>query len=269
MNFGARLQRAIEQRGRLCVGIDPHPAILEAWGLPVDVRGLERCARQMVAAVGDQVAAFKPQSALFEVFGSAGIAVLERVLSDIRGAGALSILDAKRGDIGSTMAAYARAYLGDGPMAADALTVSPYLGFGSLQPAVEMARDHGRGLFVLCRTSNPEGTQVQLARTGERTVAQLIADECTAANQSLDPGPFGLVIGGTRDSLGLAVESFNGHILVPGIGAQGGTIAGLRALFGPAAARVLPTSSRDIMGSGPQVPALREKVARTLSEIQG
>src|SRR5699024_1094039 len=156
--YGSRLAAVVAERGRLCVGLDPHPAILQQWGLPVDPTGVERLARTLVEAVADQVAVVKPQSAFFEAFGSAGIAVLERVLSDIRTAGAVSLLDVKRGDIGSTMAAYAEAYLADGsPLAADAITVSPYLGFGALTPAVELARSTGRGLYVLVRTSNPEG----------------------------------------------------------------------------------------------------------------
>ena len=156
--YGPRLAAALAQRGPLCVGVDPHPAILDRWGLSADVAGLERCARGMVEALGHTVAVFKPQSAFFEAYGSRGIAVLERTLADIAAAGALSILDVKRGDIGSTMDAYAAAYLTDGsPLAADAVTLSPYLGFGSLSGAVDLARAQGRGVYVLALTSNPEG----------------------------------------------------------------------------------------------------------------
>jgi len=161
----------VEARHPLVVGIDPHPSLLAAWGLERSVSGLERCARGLVDAVGDQVAVFKPQSAFFETYGSAGIAVLERVLADIAAKGAISILDVKRGDIGSTMDAYADAYLADGaPLAADAITLSPYLGFGSLMPAFERAVAYDRGVYVLARTSNPEGGQVQLALGREGSV---------------------------------------------------------------------------------------------------
>ena len=154
--YGVRLTKAVADRGPLCVGIDPHPGLLDAWGLPRTADGLERCARGMVAALGQQVAVFKPQSAFFEAYGSAGIAVLERTLSDIAAAGALSLLDVKRGDIGSTMDAYAVAYLSDGsPLAADAVTLSPYLGFGSLAGAIALAQGFGRGVYVLALTSNP------------------------------------------------------------------------------------------------------------------
>lgn len=265
--FGVRLAEQVASRGRLCVGVDPHPAILEGWGLTPDAAGLGACVHTMVDALGDLVAVFKPQIAMFEAHGAAGLSVLERFLAAADKAGALVIMDAKRGDIGSTMQAYAQAYLSDdSPLAADALTVSPYLGFGSLAPAIELADATGRGLYVLGRTSNPEGAQVQLARTGRRSVAQLMVDEVNRVNGGRDPGPFGLVIGGTLDRLDIDLRAFTGSILVPGIGAQGGSVAGLAQLFGPAAARVLPTSSRAIMGAGPDPDALRAKVAETIAQ---
>lgn len=256
--FGVRLAEQIATRGRLCVGVDPHPSVLQAWGLGVDAGGLAECVRRMVDALGDLVAVFKPQSALFEAFGSAGIGVLERFLAAADKAGALVIMDAKRGDIGSTMDGYARAYLSnDSALAADALTVSPFLGFGSLMPAIQLAEATGRGLYVLCRTSNPEGAQVQLAQSGPRSVAQVMVDEVNDANAGRDPGPFGLVIGGTLPTLDVDLSRFTGSILVPGIGAQGGTVDGLTTLFGPSATRLLPTSSREVMAAGPDTESLR------------
>ena len=226
--FGARLVAAIDERGPLCVGIDPHPELLRAWGLPTSVAGLERFALTVVEALAPTVAVLKPQSAFFESYGSAGIAVLERVLADTRPAGALVLLDAKRGDIGSTMSAYAAAYLTDGsPLAADALTVSPYLGFGSLTPAVDVALAEGRGLFVLALTSNPEGRAVQHAvDADQKTVAQAIVDQVGALNAGDDPiGSIGLVIGATVGSTGLDLSSVNGPLLAPGLGAQGASAA--------------------------------------------
>ena len=127
--FGARLADAMDDQGPLCVGIDPHPSLLEAWGLTDSAAGLRDFALRTVDAVGGRVAAVKPQSAFFERHGSAGIAVLEETLAALRDVGTLSVLDVKRGDIGSTMAGYAQAYLSDGaPLAADSITVSPYLG---------------------------------------------------------------------------------------------------------------------------------------------
>jgi orotidine-5'-phosphate decarboxylase len=98
--FGQRLDAALDARGSLCVGIDPHAALLDAWGLPDDVAGLAQFAQRCVDALAESAAVIKPQSAFFERFGSAGIAVLERTVADCRAAGALVLLDVKRGDIG-------------------------------------------------------------------------------------------------------------------------------------------------------------------------
>ena len=168
-SFGARLRLAMDERGPLCAGIDPHPGLLALWGLNETVQGLETFAMTCVEAFAGTVAIVKPQSAFFERFGSAGVAVLERTLAALRDAGTLSLLDVKRGDIGSTMTAYAQAYLSqDSPLRVDAITVSPFLGFESLRPALDLAHDNRRGLFVLALTSNPEGAQVQHAMMGGR-----------------------------------------------------------------------------------------------------
>src|ERR1700755_2528694 len=131
--FGRRLYDAIEKRGPLCVGIDPPPGLLTRWGLSDDVAGLERFAFTVVEALADRVAVLKPQSAFFERFGSRGVAVLESTIRQSRAAGALVLLDVKRGDIGSTMAAYAAAYLDPASsLCSDAITVSSSLRGGSL-----------------------------------------------------------------------------------------------------------------------------------------
>lgn len=271
MTYAERLATLTAERGALCVGIDPHPQVLEAWGLADDVSGLEACARGMVEALGDRVAVFKPQSAFYEVHGSAGIAVLERVLDDIRQAGALSILDVKRGDIGSTMAGYARAYLADdAPLRADAITLSPYLGFESLRPAIDLAHRTGRGLYVLARTSNPEGGDVQLARTADGTgVAQSIVDAARAENETSGQYAIGLVVGGTHADPGCDVSRFNGSVLVPGIGAQGGTVEGLRDIFGDATRLLLPSASRQVMLGGPTADGLRAAFAEVVGPTRG
>lgn len=260
--FGERLARLCEQRGRLCVGLDPHEKLVRAWGLDYDPSGVERFCRETVAALGGQVAVFKPQSAFFEVFGSAGLAVLARVLGDVREAGAVSILDVKRGDIGSTMSAYARAYLApDAELAADSITVSPYLGFGSLRPALDLAHETGRGLFVLCHTSNPEGRGVQFAEYESRTVAQRVVDAASAENAAHGSSDIGLVIGATHDRSGVDLAGFTGWVLAPGIGAQGGTVEGLSAIFGDAVRRVLPSASRGVLAAGPDHRELRRAAA--------
>ncbi|MGV8977506.1 MAG: orotidine-5'-phosphate decarboxylase [Cellulomonas sp.] len=266
--FGARLAAAMETHGPLCVGIDPHPALLAAWGLPDDVSGLRAFSRTVLDAVGGHVAALKPQSALFERHGSAGIAVLEELIAAARATETLVILDAKRGDIGSTMAAYADAYLRDGSsLAVDALTVSPYLGFGSLAPAVEAAAASGRGLFVLALTSNPEGAEVQHARDGggvavaARIAAyagELNAREVAVSGAAM--GSVGLVVGATTGAaahhLGIDLTAVKGPLLAPGVGAQGAGPTELRGVFGDARGTVLASSSRGVLAAGPDRASL-------------
>lgn len=265
-HFGARLHAAMQERGRFCVGIDPHASLLRDWGLSDDVAGLEAFTRTVVAAVAPEVSVVKPQSAFFERFGSRGIAVLERVIADSRAAGALVLLDVKRGDIGSTSQAYADAYLDPAsPLASDAITASPYLGFGSLDPMVETARRHGAGVFVLALTSNKEGPEVQHATSGgagQGTVAGIVLGHLRALNEGLTPvGDLGAVIGAT---IGDSAEDldFNGPVLAPGFGAQGGTVEDLRRIFGPVARHVLPSSSREVLSAGPDPTALRDAARR-------
>ena len=271
--FVARLADALAAHGPLCVGIDPHPGLLAAWDLEADAAGVERFARDVVAALAGHVAVLKPQVALFEVFGSAGLAALERTLADARDAGVLTIADAKRGDIGSTMAAYARAWLADGaPLAADALTVSPYLGVGTLVPALDLAAATGRGVFVLARTSNPEGRAVQSAQAwsdvgdgsrGMREVAQGVVDTLVADGEA-EParaGVGGVVVGATSGTTGrehgLDLRRLTAPVLVPGLGAQGATPADVLRAFGDAGGPVVPVSAREILAAGPDPDALR------------
>jgi orotidine-5'-phosphate decarboxylase len=214
----------------------------------------------------------KPQAAFFERFGSAGVAVLERVVAQIRAAGGLSIVDAKRGDIGSTMAAYAEAFAGaNSPLAGDAVTVSPFLGFESLRPLLSRAAQTGRGVFVLALTSNPEGGSVQHARAADgRTVAQTILDAVSAENAGVQPlGSVGVVVGATVTGPGREHElsGLNGPILAPGFGAQGGTVADLRTVFGSALGDVLPSSSREVLGAGPSIGALRDAAEATAAVL--
>ncbi|WP_405010358.1 orotidine-5'-phosphate decarboxylase [Kitasatospora sp. NBC_01539] len=258
--FGARLRASLDSRGQLCVGIDPHASLLAAWGLGDDVAGLESFSRTVVEALADRVAVLKPQAAFFERFGSRGIAVLEACVAEARAAGALVVMDAKRGDIGSTMAAYAETFLSPGsPLFSDALTVSPYLGFGSLQPAVDLARANGCGLFALALTSNPEGAEVQRAVAADgATVAQGVLSRLAAENAGEEPlGSFGAVVGATLAEAGVDL-AINGPLLAPGVGAQGATAADLPRVFGASVRNVLPSVSRDVLKHGPSVRALRD-----------
>ncbi|MFH8613143.1 orotidine-5'-phosphate decarboxylase [Streptomyces sp. NPDC018029] len=269
--FGTRLRHAMDERGPLCVGIDPHASLLTAWGLNDDIAGLERFTRTVVEALAGTVAVFKPQSAFFERFGSRGIAVLEKAVEELRAAGALVVMDAKRGDIGSTMAAYAETFLRkDSPLFSDALTVSPYLGYGSLKPAVDLARENGAGLFVLALTSNPEGAEVQHAvREDGRTVAATVLGHLAAENAGQEPlGSFGAVVGATLGDLSSYDLGINGPLLAPGIGAQGATPADLPGVFGAAVRNVVPNVSRGVLRHGPDVTALRDSAERFADEIR-
>ena len=248
--FGARLDAALSARGSLCVGIDPHAALLRDWGLTDDVNGLARFSAACVEAFAAEAAVVKPQSAFFERFGAAGIAVLERTVADCRAAGALVVLDVKRGDIGSTMAAYAQAYLDpSSPLAADAMTVSPFLGVGSLEPAFDAAAEHGAGLFVLALTSNPEGPQFQHARTAAGvSVAQTVVDELAERNRDRARWDVSASSSGPRSGSSVAeLAQLNGPYLVPGIGAQGGTSDDVRRIFGAGLANVVPSVSREVL----------------------
>ncbi|MFJ2258679.1 orotidine-5'-phosphate decarboxylase [Streptomyces sp. NPDC087844] len=274
--FGARLRRAMDERGPLCVGIDPHASLLADWGLNDDIGGLERFSRTVVEALAGRVAVLKPQSAFFERFGSRGVAVLEKSVEEARAAGALVVMDAKRGDIGSTMAAYASAFLEKGsPLFSDALTVSPYLGYGSLKPAVELARESGSGLFVLALTSNPEGAEVQHAvrpsrsPTALRNVGATMLAHLAEENAGQTPmGSFGAVVGATLGDLSSYDLAINGPLLAPGIGAQGATPADLPRVFGAAVRQVVPNVSRGVLRHGPDIGALRASSDRFAEEIR-
>lgn len=263
--FGVRLRAAMDLHGPLCAGIDPHRDLVRSWGLTYDLAGVERFAMTCVEAFGGRVAAAKPQSAFFEVFGSRGVALLERVLARLREAGTLSILDVKRGDIGSTMDAYAEAFLGEhAAEPADAITLSPYLGYGSLRPAVDLAASTGRGVFVLALTSNPEGPAVQHAVRDGRSVAAAVVEGAGADNADAaargELGHVGLVVGATTGSavadLDIDLAGSGAALLAPGMGAQGATPQDVRAVFGTATRQVLPNSSRAILGAGPGAGAL-------------
>ncbi|MEZ7755129.1 orotidine-5'-phosphate decarboxylase [Microbacterium paraoxydans] len=265
--FGGRARAALAAHGPLCVGIDPHAALLAAWGLTADAAGVREFGLRTVEAAAGRVGVVKPQVSFFERYGAAGFAALEDVLAAARAAGLLVIADAKRGDIGSTMADYAQAWLPAGaPLEADALTVNPYLGVGALEGAFALAEEHGKGLFVLAATSNPEATVLQRATTADgATVSAAVVAEVSRRNAAATPagewGSFGFVIGATVDAAeaGLAPFAPVAPILAPGFGAQGATPADLARRFGPQAASVIASESRSLLSAGPA--ALAETIA--------
>lgn len=261
MNFAKKLAARMREYGQVCVGIDPHQNLLERWGLENSAKGALEFGLRTVEAAAENAAAVKPQSALFECYGSAGIAALEKILQAARDAGLVSILDVKRGDIGSTMAAYARAYLAKGaPLEADAITVSPYLGFGSLRPAVDLAIENGKGLYVLGLTSNPEGPEVQQATTANGySVAKYVVEHAAEVNNSAcgnsHMGPIGIVAGATigdvLKKLNINLSNAKVSILSPGFGAQGAGKQELASVFKGVQENVLASASRSILMNGP------------------
>ncbi|GAA3902684.1 orotidine-5'-phosphate decarboxylase [Microbacterium invictum] len=263
--FGTRLRAAMDASGQLCVGIDPHAGLLTEWGLDATASGAREFGLRVVGAAAGRVPVVKPQVAFFERFGSAGFAALEEVIAAARAAGLLVLADAKRGDIGSTMDGYAEAWLAAGsPLESDAVTVSPYLGPGSLRGIVSAAVRSGKGLFVLAATSNPEALGVQSAEVTVadaqrgQSVADWVAHGLAWANSSPAAGdglgPIGFVVGATVDraQVGLTDDALrDAPILAPGFGAQGARLADLGALFGDLAPQVLASASRSILGAGP------------------
>ena len=275
--FGDRLYAAMREHGPVCVGIDPHASLLTSWGLTDDANGVREFSLRVIDALGGRVAAFKPQSAFFERHGSRGVAVLEEVIAACREVGSLSIVDAKRGDIGSTMDGYAQAYLSvSSPLAGDAVTLSPYLGVGSLAPALELARRTGRGVFVLALTSNPEGASVQHARgaSGASVAGDVVSQlaEFNAHCDKLHLGPAGIVVGATVgdaiERLGLDLPALRGAFLAPGVGAQGAGAAQVRQVFAGVEDAVLASSSRAILSAGPSMSALRQAYLATAGSLQ-
>lgn len=286
--FGDRLAKAMAERGPLCVGIDPHPNLLEQWGLEDSAAGLAAFTEAVYEGCAPFAAALKPQVALFERHGSAGLAVLEALFARAAADGVLIVADAKRGDIGSTMKAYADAWLGSSsPLGTDSVTLSPYLGFESLRPALDLADENDRGTFVLALTSNPEGKSVQHVGASESghsgeseghsgeseghsgesggAVAKRIIAAATAENASRQweqMGPCGLVVGATVGQalvdLGIDLGSFNGPILSPGYGAQGASAADLYRVFAGIESQVLVNSSRGVLAAGPSVEGLAQ-----------
>lgn len=285
LGFGQRLVAAGQVRGRLCVGIDPHPYLLKQWGLEDNVDGLRRFSEACVEAFADSAALVKPQVAFYERFGSQGFAVLEETLASLREAGCLTVADAKRGDIGSTMAGYADAWLGESsPLQADAVTVSPYLGVAALQSVFDVAAKNGRGVFVLAATSNPEAIQLQSFTDGSQTVSQHVVDICAAFNAALGavegvgegvgegageeavPGDIGVVVGATLENPP-ELSQLNGPVLLPGVGAQGASAADVARITQVRPELGFANVSRAVLAVGPQVADLRAAVKETASEF--
>ncbi|MGV0383877.1 orotidine-5'-phosphate decarboxylase [Corynebacterium sp. 22_2729] len=272
MTFGQRFLERSKTYGQLCVGMDPHVGILEAWGLKATVEGLEAFSKTCVEAFADVACVVKPQVAFYEQFGSAGLAVLEESIAQLRRAGVLVIADAKRGDIGSTMAGYARAWLDpESPLCSDAVTVSPWLGFESLRPVLYLGERHGRGVIVLAATSNPEarGVQRSLFDGTQVNLAQHIVDRVAEENaQHSGAGNVGVVVGATLADPP-RLDRVGGMVLMPGVGAQGGTMDDVKRIAGgdETASLVSPNVSRGVLRAGPDVADLRAAVKEQATQL--
>jgi orotidine-5'-phosphate decarboxylase len=265
--FAQRFLERAKTRGPLCLGIDPTADLLKLWGLTDDADGLDKMCEIIVAAAADRLAIVKPQIAYFERFGSRGIRILESLVRQFRQQDTLVLVDAKRGDIGSTAEAYAQALLGErSALGADAITVHPYLGFGSLMPLLQHARAVAAGVFVVVRSSNPEGRLLQNAIVdGGRTVADYLADAITEFNTNeRELGPVGAVMGATlTDNIQPTLARLERSlILAPGIGHQGATYEDILERFGEHSLRAIPAASRSILGHGPKIDTLRLEIEK-------
>jgi len=281
--FGDRLGEAFVERGQLCVGIDPHSWLLGDWGLADSAAGAESFGRAVVAAAAGRAGIVKPQVAFFERFGSAGYVALERVLADARDAGLLVIGDVKRGDLGTSVEAYADAWLTPGsPLEVDAITVTPFMGVGSLQRPIEIALEHGKGLFLLAATSNPEAAAVQQALVAGGpnaglTVARAVLDDIGRRNaetvSAATPpfGSLGVVLGATLNlaefgiDVAAAPKTRRTPVLAPGFGHQGGNIMDLISIYGEYAEGVIVSESRSVLSQGPD--RLAAAIERRVSEV--
>ena len=269
-NFAQRFLELAGSRSPFCLGIDPTPQLLKAWALPDNAEGLARMCETIASAAQDRLAIVKPQIAFFERFGSKGIHVLEKLIESFHERGTLVLVDGKRGDIGSTVEAYAQAYLGPASaFRADAITAHAYLGFGALEPLLDRAVEVGAGVFVVVRSSNVEGIALQNAvlRNDGRTVADSLSDMITEFNEQTsgsEIGPIGAVVGATieNDLLSTLERLPRSLILAPGIGHQGATFDDLRKRFQTHAARAIPSSSRAVLDRGPDVEQLHAEIVK-------
>jgi len=272
-SFAERFAAARARFGPLVLGADPHAQVLSDWGLPDDAEGLERFTDIVLAAADGTVGLVKPQSAFYERHGWRGVRALTRLTESARAQGLLVILDVKRGDVGSTNAAYAQAYLGDGaPVQADAVTVHPYLGLAAAGDFTSRAAESGAAVLIVVRSSNPEGRAVQSAAGADGlTVEQRLLADIGALNARLAPGrlgPVGAVVGPDPGLPPLDLGAVNGPLLAPGVGAQGATPADVAAVFAACPDRVMPSASRSLLAAGPGTAALRDAAARLNEEFR-
>jgi orotidine-5'-phosphate decarboxylase len=272
-SFAARFAAVRAAVGPLVCGLDPSGELLDSWQLGDTADGLDRFADIMLEAVTGPVGLIKPQSAFYERHGWRGIRTLQRLVASARAAGLLVILDIKRGDVGTTNDAYAEAYLGKGaPLAADAITVHPYLGLGAMGTFVSRAEESGSCLLVVTRSTNTEARAIQTALTEPGgTVEQQLLREIGALNQRLAPGmigPVGAVVGPTHMHPALDLAAANCLFLAPGVGVQGSNAADVATVFAACPDRVMASASRSVLSAGPSVSRLRDTLSALAAEFR-
>ena len=272
VSFARRFAAVCAAQGPLVFGLDPSADLLESWGLGDSADGLDRFADIVLAAAAGTVGLVKPQSAFYERHGWRGVRTLQRLVASARSAGLMVVLDIKRGDVGTTNDAYAEAYLGNGaPLAADAITVHPYLGLGAMGSFVSRAAASGSCLLVVTRSSNPDGRAIQAAAAGSASVEQQLLRDIAALNARLAPGeigPVGAVVGPTHLRPELDLAAANCIFLAPGVGAQGATPADVAAVFAACPDRVMPSASRSLLSAGPDVGPLRDALSALAAEFR-
>ena len=277
--FGDRLSHVFRSRGRLCVGLDPHPHLLSAWNLPDTAQGVRSFGLAVLDRLGERVGVVKPQVAFFERFGAAGYSALEEVIASARSRGYLVIADAKRGDIDTSVTAYAQAWLAPGsPLESDAVTLSPFQGFDSLAPVLDVAITAAKGVFVLAVTSNPEARDLQRSvvasgpHPGE-TVSRTIIDDVCAFNAAQGEHVLhsvGVVIGATVSPADYGIDVCSARlsslpVLAPGFGHQGGILRDVRNQFGTLSTGLIVQESRSLLRTGPDEFA--RALARRCDEV--
>ncbi|MBU1376249.1 MAG: orotidine-5'-phosphate decarboxylase [Alphaproteobacteria bacterium] len=267
-DFAERFLALAAARSPLCLGLDPSVELLRAWGLPDTAEGVRRFCGTVLEAAGERIAVVKPQSGFFERLGPAGMAELAWAVGQVRAQGALSLVDAKRGDVAGTMAGYAAGFAGpDSGFGGDAVTVSAYLGFDALRPVLDRAAAAGAAVFVVVHSSNLDGRALQSARHPDgRTVSEALADQITAYNSARGAGvgPVGAVVGATlRPTDATILDRLPASlILAPGVGPQGASLADVGVRFRRALSRTLPSVSRAVLQYGPDPAALRDALDR-------
>lgn len=260
MTWTETVRRNVQLHGELVAGIDPFLPEIPACFESVDAEKgwLAPYLKFVLSLIRDRVGFVKFQAAYFEALGLEGLNALAEAMSTAQTHGLGVILDAKRGDIGSTAAAYARAYLtpksagGGGDFEADCLTVNPYMGPDTLEPYLDCVRAYGKGLFILCRTSNSGGAWLQDRMCGNRQISHHVADlVASLATDTVDDqglSPIGAVIGATVPAEGARLRQVmpSSIILAPGVGAQGADPGQIRALRGKNIGDVLVPVSRGL-----------------------